>query len=85
MSAPRYASVFSGQHPPTPEDFQRGLDAAQKEIRANGALSFTEAMTGKRQLVHIRCGRRLGNGRLCLRRAGHAGRPDGCAKDWEYP
>lgn len=75
---------------PRPEDTQEDVDArfaagyddAVGEIYDTNALSFSDAY-GKRYVYHIRCGQKLGGGRMCLRRAGHP--EDQCDPRWEFP
>lgn len=62
--------------------FAAGYDNALGEIYDTNALSFADAH-GKRAVYHLRCGRKLGSGRMCLRRTDHP--EDQCDPRWEFP
>jgi hypothetical protein len=77
---------FAGRiHDATPEEIaqqhQHAHDCAHGELCDTNALSFTD-MYGRRSVFHVRCGRKLGGGRFCFRRADHR---DQCDPHWEYP
>lgn len=83
----RFAPVFRSPHPDQLQEdvdarYAAGYDDACGELYETNALSFTDQY-GKRYVYHLRCGRKLGGGRMCLQRAGH---PDGqCDPRWEFP
>lgn len=83
----RFSPVFRSPHPDTPQEetdarFAAGYDDAIGELYDTSALSFADQF-GKRAVYHIRCGRKLGGGRFCFRRADHP--EDQCDTRWEYP
>ena len=86
MAVHSFAPVFRSPHQDTrPEDtadaYQRGHDDAHGELYDTSALSWSDQF-GRRHVYHLRCGRKLGGGRMCFRRADHH---DQCEPRWEYP
>lgn len=61
--------------------FAAGYDDAIGELYDTNALSFSDTF-GNRYVYHLRCGRKLGGGRRCMRRKDHP--EDQCDPRWEF-
>lgn len=71
----KYAPVHQGDKVPDAKELERALEAARFELKHTGAISFTEAGTGRRQVLWVLCGSSMGGGRFCTRRPHPADEP----------
>jgi hypothetical protein len=87
MATHAFAPVFRSPHADAREEdtadaYHRAYNDALGELYDANALSWSDQY-GKRHLYNIRCGRKLGGGRFCFRRADHP--EDQCEPRWEFP